>query len=73
MELCKQLTSGAAKLNAIVQTIDFDGWKLIGIVRTTNFRGRPRNQLLEKCRDLVPIHCIVIDTPDYMDTTHNKA
>ena len=39
----------------IVRTSGFGGWKLIGIVRTINFRGRPRNKLLEKCHDLVPI------------------
>ena len=66
MKLCKQLIDFRCRqLNGIVQAIDFDGWKLVGIVPTTNFRGRQRNQLLEKCHDLVSINYILltIDTP----------
>ena len=39
------------QLNGIVYAIDFNVLNLIGIVRTITIRGRPRNQLLEKCHD----------------------
>ena len=77
MKLCKQLIDFRCRqLNGIVQAIDFDGWKLIGIVRTTNFRGGPRSKSPEKCHDLVPISCIPIDTPiksTLLKIKHNAA
>ena len=53
------------------QTIDFGGWKLVGIVRTTICRGRSQNQFLAQCHDLVPNNCILIDTFHWIDTTRN--
>ena len=70
------MISGADTLIEIVQTIDFGGWKLIGIVRTINFRGRPLNKLLEKCHGPVPIGCLLIRHPpldQYYSKKHNTA
>ena len=50
---------GCCELNGIVQT-DFGDWKVVGTVRTINFRCRARNQLLDKCHGRVPINCIMI-------------
>ena len=38
-----------------------------------SFRYRPKNQSLEKCHGLVPIYCILIDTPHWIDTTRKMA
>ena len=35
--LSRKLISGAGQLIGNVQIIDFDGWKLINVVRKTNF------------------------------------
>ena len=60
--MAQTIDSWCCQLNGIAQAIGFGGWKLIGIFRTINFRGRPRNQLLEKSNDLLPItHTIPIN------------
>lgn len=69
---CHIVDFGCCQLNTNVQT-DFGDSEAVGVVRSTHFRCRPINQLLDKCHGLAPIYCILVDIPHWIDTTRSKA